>query len=94
VEEDFKVKVDKKRLKEYTSPEKCYFFFGLIACFCTGLAWPICGVLFALMLSAMSILDFEVSRTWTGENIYALIEPQVIHIYVFSQTYSLLFSRA
>ena len=94
VEEDFKVKVDKKRLKEYTSPEKCYFFFGLIACFCTGLAWPICGVLFALMLSAMSILDFEVSRTWTGENIYALIEPQVIHIFVFSQTYSLLFSRA
>jgi ABC-type methionine transport system ATPase subunit len=93
VEEDFKVKVDKKRLKEYTSPEKCYFFFGLIACFCTGLAWPICGVLFALMLSAMSILDFEVSRTWTGENIYALIELKVIHIYVFSQLYSLLFSR-
>ncbi len=65
VEEDFKKHVDKKRLKEYSSPEQCYFFCGLIACACTGLAWPICGVLFALMLSAMSILDYEVARNWT-----------------------------
>jgi len=65
VEEDFKKRVDKQRLKSYSSPEQCYFFCGLVACFCTGLAWPICGVLFALMLSAMSILDFEVARTWT-----------------------------
>ena len=36
-----------------------------MACFCTGMAWPICGVLFALMLSAMSILDFDLARTWT-----------------------------
>lgn len=67
VEEDFKKHVDKKRLKAYSSPEQCYFFCGLIACACTGLAWPICGVLFALMLSAMSILDYDVARTWTGE---------------------------
>ena len=67
VEEDFKKHVDKKRLKQYSSPEQCYFFCGLIACACTGLAWPICGVLFALMLSAMSILDYEVARDWTGE---------------------------
>jgi ATP-binding cassette subfamily B (MDR/TAP) protein 1 len=65
IEEDFKKHVDKKRLKAYSSPEQCYFFCGLIACFCTGLAWPICGVLFALMLSAMSILDYDVARTWT-----------------------------
>ena len=38
-----------------------------MACFCTGMAWPICGVLFALMLSAMSILDFDLARTWTGK---------------------------
>ena len=67
VEDDFKKHVDKKRLKSYSSPEQCYFFCGLIACFCTGLAWPICGVLFALMLSCMSILDYDVARTWTGE---------------------------
>jgi len=67
VEDDFKKHVDKKRLKSYSSPEQCYFFCGLIACFCTGLAWPICGVLFALMLSAMSILDHNLARTWTGE---------------------------
>ena len=65
IEEDFKKVVDKKRLKSYSSPEQCYFFCGLVACFCTGLAWPICGVLFALMLSAMSILDYAVARTWT-----------------------------
>jgi len=70
VEEDFKKRVDKQRLKSYSSPEQCYFFCGLVACFCTGLAWPICGVLFALMLSAMSILDFEVARTWTGERFH------------------------
>lgn len=75
IEEDFK-KVNKKRLKSYSSPEQCYFFFGLVACFCTGMAWPICGVLFALMLSAMSILDFELARTWTGEMyIYSILIP-------------------
>ena len=47
--------------------EKFYFYCGLVACFCTGMAWPICGVLFALMLSAMSILDFDLARTWTGK---------------------------
>ena len=45
IEEDFKKAVDKKRLKSYSSPEQCYFFCGLVACFCTGLTWPICGVL-------------------------------------------------
>ena len=45
IEEDFKTTVDKKRLKSYSSPEQCYFFCGLVACFCTGLTWPICGVL-------------------------------------------------
>lgn len=64
VEADFK-QVDKNRLKAYSSPEKCYFAMGLVACFCTGLAWPICGVLFALMLSAMTIVDFDLARTWT-----------------------------
>ena len=63
VETDFK-QVDKNRLKAYSSPEKCYFAMGLVACFCTGLAWPICGVLFALMLSAMTIVDFDLARTW------------------------------
>ena len=72
-EEEFKSQVDKKRLKSYSSPEKCYFYCGLVACFCTGMAWPICGVLFALMLSAMSILDFELSRTWTGEIIQCIL---------------------
>jgi len=65
IEEEFKKAVDKKRLKSYSSPEQCYFFCGLVACFCTGLTWPICGVLYALMLSAMSILDYDVARTWT-----------------------------
>lgn len=64
IDADFK-QVDKHRLKEYSSPERCYFALGLVACFCTGLAWPICGVLFALMLSAMTIVDFDVARTWT-----------------------------
>jgi len=64
IEEDFK-KLNQKRLKSYSSPEQCYFFLGLVACFCTGMAWPICGVLFALMLTAMSILDYELARTWT-----------------------------
>ena len=63
VETDFK-QVDKNRLKAYSSPEKCYFAMGLVACFCTGLAWPLCGVLFALMLSAMTIVDFDLARTW------------------------------
>jgi ATP-binding cassette subfamily B (MDR/TAP) protein 1 len=73
IEEDFKKHVDKKRLKSYSSPEQCYFFCGLVACFCTGLAWPICGFLFALMLSAMTILDFEVARAWTGEKYHLSI---------------------
>jgi len=64
LEQDFK-KVDKKRLKSYSSPEKCYFAMGLVACFCTGLAWPICGVLFALMLSAMTVLDYDLAQSWT-----------------------------
>jgi ATP-binding cassette subfamily B (MDR/TAP) protein 1 len=64
IDEDFK-KVDKNRLKEYSAPEQCYFAMGLVACFCSGLAWPICGVLFALMLSAMTILDAELARMWT-----------------------------
>ena len=64
IEAEFK-QVDKNRLQAYTSPEKCYFCLGLVSCFCTGLAWPICGVLFALMLSAMTVLDFDVARSWT-----------------------------
>ena len=64
IEADFK-KVDKARLKTYSAPEQCYFFCGLVACFLTGLAWPICGVLFALMMSAMNIVDSEVAQTWT-----------------------------
>lgn len=87
IEEDFKKHVDKKRLKAYSSPEQCYFFCGLIACFCTGLAWPICGVLFALMLSAMSILDYDVARTWTGERYIYCIYLVLLHfLIVFSQT--------
>lgn len=87
IEEDFKKHVDKKRLKAYSSPEQCYFFCGLIACFCTGLAWPICGVLFALMLSAMSILDYDVARTWTGKRcIYCIYLVLPHFLIVFSQT--------
>jgi len=87
IEEDFKKHVDKKRLKAYSSPEQCYFFCGLIACFCTGLAWPICGVLFALMLSAMSILDYDVARTWTGKRCIYCIYLVLLHfLIVFSQT--------
>jgi len=68
IEADFK-KVDKARLRTYSAPEQCYFACGLVACFFTGLAWPICGVLFALMISAMGVLDFEVARTWTEVSI-------------------------
>ena len=66
IEEDFK-KLNHKRLKSYSSPEQCYFYLGLVACFCTGMAFPICGVLFALMITAMSIHDYELARTWTGK---------------------------
>lgn len=66
IEEDFK-NVNQQRLKAYTSPERCYFFLGLVACFVSGCAWPISGFLLALMFSAMSILDLELVRFWTGK---------------------------
>jgi ATP-binding cassette subfamily B (MDR/TAP) protein 1 len=63
VEKAFK-NVDKKRLNAYSEPERYHFLLGLFACFCTGLAFPICGTLFSLMLSAMVLSDYEVARSW------------------------------
>ena len=62
---DFKNKVDKKRLSAYTHPERNLFGLGLIACFCTGMAFPVCGFLFSLMLSAMTIMDYDYARNAT-----------------------------
>jgi len=64
LDQDFK-KIDKNRLKSYSKPEQCHFLVGLVACFCTGLAFPICGTLFSLMITAMTLFDFEIARTWT-----------------------------
>jgi len=62
IENDFKKKVDKKRLRSYSTPEKGHFMMGLIACFCTGMAFPICGILFSLMISAMVIADLDYAQ--------------------------------
>jgi len=61
---DFKA-IDKKKLNSYSQPERCHFFFGLICCFCTGVAFPFCGFLFSLMISAMTIYDFDYARNAT-----------------------------
>jgi ATP-binding cassette subfamily B (MDR/TAP) protein 1 len=63
LDKDFK-KIDKKRLNNYSKPERCHFIVGLFACFCTGLAFPVCGMLFSLMLSAMVLFDYEVAMQW------------------------------
>lgn len=60
VDNDFK-KIDKKRLNQYSEPERYHFLLGLFACFCTGLAFPVCGLLFSLMLSSMVLFDYEVA---------------------------------
>jgi ATP-binding cassette subfamily B (MDR/TAP) protein 1 len=60
VDKDFK-NIDKKRLNQYSEPERYHFIVGLFACFCTGLAFPVCGLLFSLMLSSMVLFDYEVA---------------------------------
>jgi ATP-binding cassette subfamily B (MDR/TAP) protein 1 len=63
VDKEFK-KIDKKRLNSYSKPERVHFLVGLFACFCTGLAFPVCGMLFSLMLTAMTLFDYEVAKSW------------------------------
>lgn len=63
INKDFK-KIDQKRLNKYSEPERGHFIIGLFACFCTGLAFPICGLLFSLMLSSMVLFDYELAREY------------------------------
>mmetsp|Transcript_24355 Transcript_24355/g.55574 ORF Transcript_24355/g.55574 Transcript_24355/m.55574 type:complete len:1263 (-) Transcript_24355:754-4542(-) len=64
IEEEFK-KIDKNRLWAYSKPERPHFMAGLAACFFSGAATPLCGILFALMLSAFSISDLAYLRKAT-----------------------------
>merc|ERR1711966_595356 len=87
---DFKNKVDKKRLSAYTHPERNLFGLGLIACFCTGMAFPVCGFLFSLMLSAMTIMDYDYARNATewlaagfGFLAVFLVVAQYFQVYLF-----------
>ena len=86
----FKSKVDKTRLAAYTRPERSQFFLGLIACFCTGMAFPTCGFLFSLMLSAMTIQDYDYARTATewlaagfGFLAVFMVVAQYFQVYLF-----------
>lgn len=65
LEQDFK-NIDKNRLRAYSKPETGHFIAGVFACFCTGLAFPTCGILFSLMITSMSLSDFDVVTKWTS----------------------------